>query len=412
MHGVHTALVALLVGFGFSCRALAALLPHPEAASSTTNLGFNPRGAIDGNRFSTQSAWKGATNHGRWWWQVDFSEPRAIGAILQIVGDHPFVFRAAPRRYVWQSSADGTEWLDLPETASSGEQRLFRIHRLKVSVTTRYLRLNILEAAGPSPTLREVEFYSDSHEPIPFPEWMLVVNSTHDPTLPNHGQEFIPLAQSCSPKSALQAQQIWLDAFNENFVEVEPRPLCGFLSGSFKDWCEVNRETWRGAQAILRGRRLPLWASCGGAQALAILAETGVDRPWDCPHCRDPQMPKTPIYTHIGHTGTRPCGDYSGCIFERGPHWVRTVTNDPVFKDLPTEFQVMESHCGQIEWAPAGWNLIATAGPGSKTKTQCLRTADFPIYAAQFHIEMEGTPTASTRIMSNFLAVARASQTR
>ena len=33
---------------------------------------------------------------------------------------------------------------------------------------------------------------------------------------------------------------------------------------------------------------------------------------------------------------------------------------------------------------------------------------DRPIYAAQFHIEMEGTPEASRQIMSNFLAVARA----
>jgi hypothetical protein len=133
-----------------------------------------------------------------------------------------------------------------------------------------------------------------------------------------------------------------------------------------------------------------MWASCGGAQGLAILAEVGVDRPWDCPHCRDPLAPRTPIYTHIGHTGTRPCGDYSACIFERGPHRVRQLTSDPVFHGLPAEFSVMESHCGQIEWPPQGWQLIATAGEGTKTKTQCLRLKDQCIYAAQFHIEMDG----------------------
>jgi hypothetical protein len=150
-----------------------------------------------------------------------------------------------------------------------------------------------------------------------------------------------------------------------------------------------------------------MWASCGGAQGLAILAETGVDRPWDCPHCRDPLQPGTPIYTHLGHTAQRPCGDYSGCLFELGPHWVRRVAADPVFQNLPEEFEVMESHCGQIEWAPAGWSLIATAGPGAKTKTQGLRLNDRYIYAAQFHIEMKGTPEASRLIMQNFLTLAK-----
>ena len=68
----------------------------------------------------------------------------------------------------------------------------------------------------------------------------------------------------------------------------------------------------------------------------------------------------------------------------------------------------MESHCGQIEWAPRGWELIATNGEGGKTKTQCLRLKDHLIYAAQFHIEMDGTPDSSRKIMSNFWTSAGA----
>ena len=67
----------------------------------------------------------------------------------------------------------------------------------------------------------------------------------------------------------------------------------------------------------------------------------------------------------------------------------------------------MESHCGQIEWAPRGWTLTASAGNGTKTQTQCLRLNDRYIYAAQFHIEMEGTPEASRQIMANFLNLAK-----
>ena len=67
----------------------------------------------------------------------------------------------------------------------------------------------------------------------------------------------------------------------------------------------------------------------------------------------------------------------------------------------------MQSHCGQIEWPPKGWELIATGGEGTKTKVQCLRVKGAPIYAAQFHIEMDGTPETSRRIMSNFLRLAK-----
>ena len=380
-----------------------------SVTASNSQGGFEPKGARGRERFSSAAgaAWKGATNASRWWWQVEFAEPSVVGAILQVVSDHSFVFQNAPRRYVWQWSEDGVRWMDLPGTTVANEQRLNRIHRMRAAVLTRFLRLEIAEVAGAFPTLREVEVYADPQAAIPFPEWIVAVNVTHDSKPPGHGQEFIPLAKSAAGVSELQAQQVWLDSFDEEFLRMEPRPLCAFLSGSFKDWCEVDRVTWRGVQEVLRNGNLPMWASCGGAQGLAIVAETGVEKPWDCPHCRDPKHPKTPIYTHIGHTAEKPCGDYSACVFERGPHWVRALTDDAVFRHLPREFQVMESHCGQIEWAPKGWSLIATAGPGSKTKTQCIRRDDRPIYAAQFHIEMDGTPAAARQIMSNLLGVAR-----
>jgi hypothetical protein len=338
---------------------------------------------------------------------VHFPSPREIGAILQITSDHPFVFRNAPLAYVWQWSQDGKHWNDLASTATSRERRLFRLHRLDKAQPAAWFRLQITAANGAAPTLREIEFYSSPADTVAFPDWIVAVNTTDQPTLPGPGQEFIPLARSCPGWEHTEAQQVWLGDFDESFLRVEPHPLCAFLSGNFKDWCQISREPWRGTEEVLRNKHLPLWASCGGAQGLAILAETGVDQPWDCPHCRDPRAPKTPIYSHIGHTGVRPCGDYSACVFERGPHVVRRLTDDPAFAGLPEEFKVIESHCGQIEWPPRGWQLIATAGPGTQTKSQCLRVIDACIYAAQFHIEMPGAPETSKRIMGNFLALAK-----
>ncbi len=377
------------------------------ATASSSQSDFSAAGSIDGDRFSFSAshAWKGARGESNWWWQIEFPKPRQLGAILQIQGDHEFILQNAPSNYRWQVSIDGRSWHDLDGTRIQHEQRLYRVHRLRVGQTVRFARLQIGAVEGDFPTLREVEFYSDPRARIVFPEWIVAVNMTDDPRL-HHGKAFIPLAKSCPGREILQAQEIWLGSFSEAFCQIEPKPLCAFLSGTFKDWCQIDREPWRGTQDILQHGNLPLWASCGGAQGLAILATAGVDKPWDCPHCRDPQNPKLPIYTHIGHTDKRPCGDYSGCIFERGPHTVRQLTQDKAFQGLPDEFQVVESHCGQIEHPPVGWELIATAGPGTLTRTQCMKVKDRPIYAAQFHIEMAGTPETSQRIMSNFLALA------
>jgi hypothetical protein len=57
---------------------------------------------------------------------------------------------------------------------------------------------------------------------------------------------------------------------------------------------------------------------------------------------------------------------------------------------------------------PKGWIRVVTRGPGALTDNQCLRIADRYIYAAQFHIEMDGTPENSRRIMGNFLSLAKA----
>jgi len=394
--------LGLLAGFVAQGAAL------EKAKASSFQAGFAAAGVIDHNRFSfaPNHAWKGEAGKSNWWWEIEFPKPRHLGAILQIQGDHEFVFQNAPKSYSWQCSLDGDSWQDLPEARIDNERRLFRLHRLAVPQRLRFLRLQITAAEGNFPTLREVEFFSDPRERVSFPDWIIAVNTTHDPRLPNEGQQFIPLAKSCPGRETLQAQQVWLDSFDETFCATEPRPLCAFLSGNFKDWCEVQRAPWRGTGQILKNGHLPVWASCGGAQGLAILATVGADKPWDCPHCRDPQNPRTPIYTHIGHTGKKPCGDYSSCIFERGAHAVLQITHDPVFKGLPDQFQAMESHCGQIAWPPAGWELIVASGPGTQTRVQCLKVKGDCIYAAQFHIELEGTPETSHQIMSNFLQLA------
>src|SRR5262245_42181498 len=258
----------------------------PELSASTSSPGTRPVGPLDGERFSVEPStlWKGRAGEASWWWQVCFPEPRPIGTILQIHADHQYALRNAPRDYAWQVSEDGTKWVTLEETVTRGERRTFRVHRLRQSRAVRWIRLAISQATGDCPTLREVAFFPDVSSEVSFPPWAIVVSTTGSDMLPGEGAEsFRRLARSCQGWGDLQFQNVWLGDFNEGFLSAEPRPLCAFLSGNFIDWCQQNREHWRGTAGVLRDRSLPMWASCGGAQGLAILAETGVDRPWDCP---------------------------------------------------------------------------------------------------------------------------------
>jgi hypothetical protein len=379
-------------------------------SASSTAEGGSPAGAVDRQRFSTAPAtlWRGKPGEPSWWWEARFSRPRTLGAILQVVGDHELALRCVPKEAVWQASSDGLVWEDLRETAVRDERRMYRIHRLSRARQVRALRLAIATAGeGSAPALREVEFFEDPAANIPFPPWAVVVTTTGDTKVPGEGRAFVPLARACRGWETLQAQNVWLGDFREAFLAIEPQPLCAFLSGNFIDWCQQDRNHWQGVAEVLNAGRLPIWASCGGAQGLAILAEHGVDSAWDCPHCRDSSAPKTPIYGHIGHTARRPCGDYSACLFERGPRHIRKAADDPAFAGLPHEFLAVESHCGQIEWVPKGWVQIAAGGRDALTKVQCLRRANRYIYAAQFHIENAGTPETSRTIMTNFLRLAQ-----
>jgi GMP synthase-like glutamine amidotransferase len=381
--------------------------PPGEATASGSALGTSPAGAIDGQRFSLEpkSLWRCDRRSG--WWQIRFPKPQTVGAILQIHGDSEFRFHNAPRNYAWQHSSDGKTWHLLGETVVRREKRLFRLHRLEQPIRAQFLRLNINLCDGDAPVLREVEFYPSTNAAIAFPEWVVAVSSQEDPREVETGLAFVRLARRCKGWEKVSAQALWHGDFNEAFVAAEPRPLCAFLSGSTLEWCQCSREPWRGVQEVLKKRNLPMWGACGGAQVLAILEETGVDRPWDCPRCRGPKKARLPIYSHIGHTAHAVCGDYSKNIGERGKYRMLQVAQDPVLAGLPRVFEIMESHIGQITYPPKGWVRIVTKGPGAHTVNQCIRVKDRYIYAAQFHMEMAGTPKNSRLIMSNFLRLAR-----
>lgn len=382
----------------------------PRVDASSIAPGAHVDGPLDADLLDTSpaSCWRGRERASAWWWSVQFDRLTPVGAIFQVVGSDAEVFRDAPRDYAWQATVDGVNWQDLPTTITKHETRLFRLHRFDRPHVVLGLRMSIRACTGLAPVLRGLRFLPAPDTPLDFPPWILAVSTVEAPDSLQEAAPFVRLARRSPGGRDLSAQLLWMGDLDPDFVNPEPRPLCVFLSGNFNDWCQKERAHWKGIEAILARAQTPIWASCGGAQGLAILATAGTRKPWDCPRCRDPRNPLLPIYTHIGHTGTSPCGVYERNVAERGPTQLRIVAPDPALAGLPETFVAMESHVGQIAYVPPGWTLLVADGPGALTHHQLIRLNDRPIYAAQFHIEMEGAPAASERIMTNFLEIARA----
>lgn len=396
--------------------------------ASTSQSGFGPYGAYDYDRFdgAVGKCWKGQSGQENWYWQINFTEPQQVGSILMIMGEpgatvdrFRFFQNNTPIEYKWQYSYDGSVWYDLTETEQTDEKRLFRIHRLNMPIAPKHLRLWISDCIGSYPTIREIEIYEDIDTYIPFDEWLVAVDITEYMNPHGNTDWFIELARECSGWSNVQGQQIWLGTFDESFLDIEPYPLCVFLSGSYNEWCQRTQFYFAGLQEALDNENIPIWGSCGGAQVLGLLAETGYDQPWDCPRCRHYHNPAwSPIYGHIGYINPSiepvDCNlnDYSNNIYESGPYWISKegTPADPVFAGLSDPFLANESHCGQLNYPPAGWYQVGGIGhPDTKTEFQCIRRTGKYIYAAQFHIENYNSQTwnNSIQIMTNFLNLAQ-----
>ena len=218
--------------------------------ASSEQAGFPASGGADGERFSVKRGqlWKGSPEAEAWTWTVDFGTPKSVGAILQILGDEGSVVSSGPLAYVWQASVDGVAWDDLPATKMDEDRRMYRIIRLPEAVRARYLRLAVSGSGEAPPAVREVEFYETPNAAIEFPQWLVVASSHHDENV-SDCHWFLELARRCEGYQDVTAQYAWHPHVDREFASVEPRPLCIFLTGSYADWCQVDRAGWKGIEA-------------------------------------------------------------------------------------------------------------------------------------------------------------------
>ena len=165
------------------------------------------------------------------------------------------------------------------------ERRMYRLHRLPRAFEARHVRVLFSSTGGAPPAIREIEVYRRTDQHIEFPPWFFSVSSENERRLTTCHQ-FLELARSCDGWGGVTAQYLWHGDYDLELATAEPRPVCAFFTGSYRDWCEVDRSTWKGVETVLRSGKVPMWASCGGGQVFGILSDTGCNHPWELP-----QMP-------------------------------------------------------------------------------------------------------------------------
>ncbi|MHC5037612.1 MAG: discoidin domain-containing protein [Planctomycetota bacterium] len=373
------------------------LVQRGKVFASSTWPGYPASGACDGHRYSRGKGhyWCGAKGEPSWGWEIEFPHPETVAKVLLVMGSRENVRRYAPTDYKWVCGDDGRTWKTIGGSEVTGETRLFRILRFDPPQTARFFRMIITATCDAAPALREVEMVAEPGEDLRPDPWFYSVNIDGSGKLPASAADFLPLARRCPGWETVRTQFIQVEDLREESLQAEPRPLCAFVGRSNLDWCQRKPETFRRLEKILKNRSLPLWGSGAGAQLLLILEAHGTQTPWVCPHCewsrkdRFKEAANPFIYGHIQCRGKPKCGEIP-CAWEKGSLEIVQVKPDPVFRYLPTKFQVAQTHYGEIRRLPENWMMIASKAAKGGTVNQLMRVNGRAIYAAQFHVESSG----------------------
>jgi GMP synthase (glutamine-hydrolysing) len=98
------------------------------------------------------------------------------------------------------------------------------------------------------------------------------------------------------------------------------------------------------------------------------------------------------------------CGGKAGPgeIPEFGLAKIRVIEEDDLFKGLPKEFHVWESHNDEVKEAP-GFTVLAVS---DNCAIQAMKHQSKPFYGVQFHPEVNNTEHGS-EILRNFVGMVK-----
>jgi GMP synthase (glutamine-hydrolysing) len=88
---------------------------------------------------------------------------------------------------------------------------------------------------------------------------------------------------------------------------------------------------------------------------------------------------------------------------EFGPVQLKVNENDGLFRNMPSEFTVWASHNDEVKTVPQGFKVTASS---PTCPVEAVRSLTRPIYAVQFHPEVENTEHGS-EMFQNFVDIVK-----
>lgn len=176
-------------------------------------------------------------------------------------------------------------------------------------------------------------------------------------------------------------ESTFFDARHVDFVILSPQGT---------PWCRYDREV--AAQMIaMKGllrelvlsRSMPVLGICGGHQFLAMAFGGSVD------------------FIDTRFVGSTPDAYPQEALAERGPVYVETLADDPIFEGVvrhPGKFLVMESHREEVKGVPLTFVNLAKS---SVSAIQVIRMRGKVVYGMAFHPERGWNATNDALAQSN-----------
>ncbi|MBI3556045.1 MAG: discoidin domain-containing protein [Deltaproteobacteria bacterium] len=400
------------------------------------------------------------------WWEVELDDA-TVGAIHMKSGlpSEGSLAGHKVRGFVWAYQLrNEASWHKIPET-SRYANRYQLILRFKPVAHVSRLRLLIRKRdplerkvlGANNPCLREVALHAESDAKIATTPWFYAVSTWQE-----GASTFAPLKHwdwrtfrieaslqrtiselSGKPDDADTFDEMWAGEFNQaTWLTLEPKPTAFLFSGNYKDFEQVNPETFRGFYEFVRANysSLPMFGACGGHQLLAMALTHDSFKSFRTEFTRDNMKQSVitcstnPAY-HCGKLAAKDCCYEGGAagpfrrlvpnvpgLALRNPYQTGRV--DMLFNLLAKDgFEAYLYHSDYVnpERIAPRFDLIATypmsagrLGREHPSLVQAMKLKGYPVYGSQFHFDenLSGRCDRGAgnrdmdRVLKNFVLIA------
>jgi GMP synthase-like glutamine amidotransferase len=336
--------------------------------SVKVSSGSDPKNLIDYTDQGLSTQWRAAPpGSDTPWVELDLGEQRTISRcwMLADAGDKdgwPIAFR-------WLASSDGVTWTEAAKV-SDGDTYRFILEIPKV--TARFWRLEISAWTGYSPALNELLLFAPGAPAVPSPPdgpYVLVIGNQHN------GFTFTELAarvHEMVPELTTLTVPYY-EASLAMYDALPNKPVAILLSGNNADYNDLPMFEYNGEFEIIRAAPVPILGICAGHQMLSFAS---------------------------GYTRVRSMGhsDISAMEKPRQYSQIRTMVEDPLFKNLPQPFTAPEVHGWAVYDLPEGFEVVAESG-----YIQAVHSRDGRLHGTQFHPEIKVSYNQAARVLLRFL---------